>query len=481
WSKARLAVVLDHERAHAARRDPLVQWLALLNRAVFWFHPLAWWLERHLAALAEEACDAAVLERGHSPADYSEQLLELARMSSRQPIRLVGMPMPGSSLSTRIAKILEDGVARPGSRSTAVGAAVLATLAAVAVGTITLAQETAPPPVAQEPVTPRSLLDAGRTITLAQETAQRPIAQTSATPRGLLEVYQLALANDPIVRRAEAEYRALTAAQSQAPNAVAQATAEREAVRQELVIRVAESYFGVFAAEGKLAHQEVTREALSRQLEQAQRRFEVGLIAVTDVQESQGGFDQAVANALTAQRALAAAEDALRDVVGAPVGRLRPLVEDLPLEPPDPNNAEAWIETALQRNPELRSTRIRAENADGDDEARRSAREDLERLTRRTEAETRAAYLGVVSEIPRVLALEQSVRSNETALKATQVGFETGTRTTVEVIAAQSNLRQAETAYLDSRYDYALSVLRLQRAAGNLTAQELEKTNSWFE
>jgi beta-lactamase regulating signal transducer with metallopeptidase domain len=490
WSDARLAVVLDHERAHVARRDPLVQWLALLNRAVFWFHPLAWWLERHLAALAEEACDAAVLARGHSPADYSEHLLELARLSGRRPMQnLVATPMPGSALSTRIAKILDGGVARPRSRSAAAGAAALATLAAAVLGTVTLAQEPASPPRTQQPASPPRTQQPASPPRAQQPAAPSRAQQPTAPPRGqeaaerrsLLDIYELALANDPAIREAEAEYRALTAAQSQAPNAVARATAEREAVRQALVIRVAESYFGVFAAEGKLAHQEVTREALSRQLEQAQRRFEVGLIPITDVQESQGGFDQAVANALTAQRALAAAEDALRNVVGEPVGGLRPLAEDLPLVPPNPNNAEAWIETALQRNPELLSTRIRAENADGDDEARRAAREDLERLARRTEAETRAAYLGVVSEIPRVLALEQSVRSNETALKATEAGFETGIRTTVEVITAQSNLRQAETAYSDSRYDYALSVLRLQRAAGNLTAQELQKTNSWFE
>ena len=102
WSAARLAVVLDHERAHVARRDPLVQWLALLNRAVFWFHPLAWWLERHLAALAEEACDADVLARGHSPEDYSECLLDLARTSGRRTLQhQMGLPMPGSALPAR--------------------------------------------------------------------------------------------------------------------------------------------------------------------------------------------------------------------------------------------------------------------------------------------------------------------------------------------------------------------------------------------
>src|ERR1035438_2930316 len=72
WPRAQLDAVLIHERAHARRRDPLALWLALLNRAVFWFHPLAWWLKLRLTALAEEACDAAVIESGHDPRDYSE-------------------------------------------------------------------------------------------------------------------------------------------------------------------------------------------------------------------------------------------------------------------------------------------------------------------------------------------------------------------------------------------------------------------------
>ena len=84
WAQAKLDTVLAHENEHVRRHDPLFQWLALLNRAVFWFHPLAWWLERKLAGLSEEACDMAVLERGHDPRDYSEYLLDLARSVTAQ-------------------------------------------------------------------------------------------------------------------------------------------------------------------------------------------------------------------------------------------------------------------------------------------------------------------------------------------------------------------------------------------------------------
>ena len=104
WPLAQLDAVLTHEAEHARRHDPLVQWLALFNRAVFWFHPLTWWLERRLATLAEEVCDAAVLAAGHSPQDYSDYLLEFARSVTREGRRLhvVAMAMPGSGQPERM-------------------------------------------------------------------------------------------------------------------------------------------------------------------------------------------------------------------------------------------------------------------------------------------------------------------------------------------------------------------------------------------
>ena len=118
WPPQQLDAVLTHEREHVRRRDPLIQWLALVNRALFWFHPLSWWLERKLSVLAEEACDAAVLARGHTPQDYSEYLLDIARCVSRSGSRLgiVGMAMPGSLLWQRI-RVLNSCGARPISRT----------------------------------------------------------------------------------------------------------------------------------------------------------------------------------------------------------------------------------------------------------------------------------------------------------------------------------------------------------------------------
>jgi beta-lactamase regulating signal transducer with metallopeptidase domain len=84
WPQQQLDAVLIHEREHVRRRDSLIQWLALVNRPLFWFQPLSWWLERKLSVLAEEACDAAVLECGHTPQDILNTYWTL-RVPSRAP------------------------------------------------------------------------------------------------------------------------------------------------------------------------------------------------------------------------------------------------------------------------------------------------------------------------------------------------------------------------------------------------------------
>jgi GWxTD domain-containing protein len=111
WGKEKLDAVMAHEQAHARRRDPLIEWFAMLNRCVYWFHPLAWWLRRRLAVLAEQACDEAVLAKGHEPAHYAGLLLELARSVTRRG-RLVsvwGSTFNGSTLAVRIRSILTAG------------------------------------------------------------------------------------------------------------------------------------------------------------------------------------------------------------------------------------------------------------------------------------------------------------------------------------------------------------------------------------
>jgi uncharacterized protein (TIGR03435 family) len=150
WPSAKLDAVLTHEREHARRHDPLVRMVALVNRAVFWFHPLAWWLERRLSTLAEEACDAVVLAAGHSPQDYSSYLLDLARSVAHhgQRVHVVGLAMPGSGLKQRMRQILAD---TPAPRMSRVR--VFCTLACCAASSALFAAATLTPRTSPQPST----------------------------------------------------------------------------------------------------------------------------------------------------------------------------------------------------------------------------------------------------------------------------------------------------------------------------------------
>ena len=119
WSAGKLRAVLAHETAHVRRRDPLVQLMARINRCLFWFHPLAWWLERRLAATAEQACDDAGARALGDTRQYAGILVDLAEAVRNHGGRLVwhGAGMDGAGpLGARIDRILRGDGARAASR-----------------------------------------------------------------------------------------------------------------------------------------------------------------------------------------------------------------------------------------------------------------------------------------------------------------------------------------------------------------------------
>jgi beta-lactamase regulating signal transducer with metallopeptidase domain len=118
WPEAKLQAVLAHEAAHVRRRDPLIALAARVNRCVFWFHPLAWWLERKLAATAEQACDEAAVAAVGQTRAYAEVLLDMAEAVRRRGGRLSwqGVAIDGAALERRIDRILRGDLARRTSR-----------------------------------------------------------------------------------------------------------------------------------------------------------------------------------------------------------------------------------------------------------------------------------------------------------------------------------------------------------------------------
>ena len=111
----------------------------------------------------------------------------------------------------------------------------------------------------------------------------------------------------------------------------------------------------------------------------------------------------------------------------------------------------------------------------------RASKEKLERVARETTRIARDSYLGVISGIATVKALQQSVKSSATALQATEAGYEVGTRTTVDVLDARRRLYSSQKNLAISKYDYLKNILQLKQAAGTLTQSDLEQINNWLK
>lgn len=328
----------------------------------------------------------------------------------------------------------------------------------------------------------------------------------------------------------------------QADASVAQAEADFQAAQQDLILRTATAYFNVLNARDTLAANNASKSALAKQLEQAKEKYQVGMSAITDVQEAQAAYDQAVANEISAQQQVITNEEQLRAITGEPVGDLQEPVPDMPLRSPDPANAKQWVEQAVKQNPTLLAAQAAAQVAaatvgikqandyyptlnfvaqrsknsttgnnvfDLSDtngtvvglqlsfplfsgggataqvtQAQRqydAAQDQVRLVTRQTEQQARTAYLGVLTGISQVQAYKQSVQSNQTSMQATETGMQVGTRTIVDVLTARQNLLTAETSFANSRYKYLTSLLQLKQAAGILSPDDVKKLNALMQ
>ncbi len=144
---------------------------------------------------------------------------------------------------------------------------------------------------------------------------------------------------------------------------VAQAEATYRAAEQDLIVRVIARYFAVLYAKDIVDTNEAALTAFTRQLEQADKRFEVGLIAITDVQESRAQRDRASANLIDAKRTLATNHELLRELTGQDFETLAAPGDDMPLIPPNPADVGQWISTAMEQNLNLISARLGSEIA----------------------------------------------------------------------------------------------------------------------
>jgi outer membrane protein len=139
-----------------------------------------------------------------------------------------------------------------------------------------------------------------------------------------------------------------------------------DAAQQALLVRVATAYFNVLTAADALKFADANEKALGRQLEQAQQRFEVGLAAITDVNDAKAQHDQAVASVINNRNLLDQAKEAVRQLTNKDPGEFHKLRENLPLDHPTPDDPAAWVDVALKQNPTLSSTALQVDAANAD-------------------------------------------------------------------------------------------------------------------
>jgi outer membrane protein len=324
----------------------------------------------------------------------------------------------------------------------------------------------------------------------------------------------------------------------QADNKIVQADAQRQAKQQALMTRTVTAYFNVLAAQDVLEFSIAEKKAIEKQLEQAKQRFEVGLIAMTDVYEAQAGFDRAIASEIEAQNQLDNSKEALREIIGDNSAELNALQPVITLNPPNPEDISAWSNNAesnnfsivaqfnqaelarkaidLQQARHLPTLDIIAQYKLEDANSRfglrgdtqsvglqlnlplfeggatqsrthqaqyeyESAKEELIKVKRSVNRNVKDAYRGVLFSISKVNALQATTQSAALAVKAAGAGFEVGTRTMVDVLTEQRNLYKAKSDYAKSRYDYLINGIKLKEAAGSLGEQDLQQISQYLQ
>lgn len=327
-----------------------------------------------------------------------------------------------------------------------------------------------------------------------------------------------------------------TATVAQAQRVLEISKADLEAAEQDLIVRVAQAYFDVLAAQDALFSAQAFKKAVAEQLASAKRNFEVGTATITDSREAQARFDLATARELVADNDLRTKRTVLDQLVGrngvAPNGLALPVA----LPPVLPADMDAWVRSAEDQHPAIRKARLGQLVAQLETQKARAAalptvdltgsvgtthtagplygpkasrgnstsasvgvqvnmtlfsggqienriketvvleekaRQDVEAARRGVGLGTRSAYLGVQSLLGQVKALEAAEASTKLALEATELGYKVGVRVNLDVLNAQSQLYDTRRDLAKARYDVIVTNLKLRQASGQLQAQDL--------
>jgi len=327
-------------------------------------------------------------------------------------------------------------------------------------------------------------------------------------------------------------------AYDQAQRLVEQADFTLAVAQQELILRVAIVYFDVLLAEVNIELAEAQKAAVSEQLAQAKRNFEVGVATITDTNEAQARYDTIVAQEIAARNDLDNRRTALRAIIGRMPGALKKLGPAFEPELPSPNVLETWLERALTENLNVRIAGYNVDVASLEIERARaghlptvdlvagagvtwgtgslasdfnynsrdarigvavnvplyqggfvesrvreaialqdSARQVLETARRNAIFNAQNGFTGVNSAAASVTAFKQALRSAETALASNKLGQEVGVRTNLDVLNVQQNVYSTRRDLAQAYFNYLIAHLRLKAAVGSLTEADVEAIN----
>lgn len=317
-----------------------------------------------------------------------------------------------------------------------------------------------------------------------------------------------------------------------------------EAAAQDLFVRVAEAYFLVLSDEDQLAYAKANEEAYRVTYDQAEQQYKVGIAAVTNVYQAKSYYEAAKATTISTQNTLANDRQALSVITGKPVGELKRLRDELPMDPPTPASPQAWVDSSIKNNPTILSAQYSVDAADHSVNAARAghlptitasftrgkstswlengsynvigngrygntigvtlsvpifsggaiqskvrqsiyqrdeAQDSLESTRRQVTQNTLNYYNSVLAGISEVESGKAAVDAAQKALDATKAGFQVGTQIMLDVLTAIQNLTQAESTYSLARHQLVLNRLLLKQSAGTIDYQDLQYANSLLQ
>lgn len=307
--------------------------------------------------------------------------------------------------------------------------------------------------------------------------------------------------------------------------------------QQDLMLRAAQVYFDVLLAQDRIGLIQAQKTAISKQLEQAQANFDVGTATITDVNEAKARFDLVQAQEIAAQNDLEVKKYAMQAITGQTAPTLAKVLTEISPAMPEQGDLEGWVQMAEQNNLslsiqmqelEIATQQVEKQNAghyptldavgsyadtraDGSVNGfgtdlqnatiglqlqvplyqggavssrvrealanKQKAQEELEAVRRKVELATRQSYLNLSSSVAQVKAYEQALRSSQSQLESTQLGYEVGVRTSVDVLNAQQQYFSANRDLLQARYTYLVSLLKLRQSVGLLTEADIQSVN----